>query len=60
VREFLSVIYYQGQVNNKGSELYSEYTTILFKHMFDAQASARENLECAKISKRYYDCKANP
>jgi len=44
-----------------GNESYSEYATVLFNRIFDAQASACENLEHAKIrSKRYYDRKGNP
>jgi len=45
--------------DGKGNESYSEYATILYNRIFDAQTSARKNLEHAKIrSKRYYDCKA--
>jgi len=54
----------------KGNESYSyvrtfifiyECTIALFNRIFDAQASARENLEHAKIRfKRYYDRKTNP
>jgi len=45
--------------DDKGNESYLEHA--LFKRIFDAQGSARENLEQAKIrSKRYYDYKTNP
>jgi len=47
--------------DDKGNESYSEYAIALFNRIFDAQASACENLEYAKIrSKQYYDHKANP
>jgi len=46
--------------DHKSNESYPEYAIILFKRIFDAQASARENLEHAKIrSKRYYNRKEN-
>jgi len=47
--------------DNKGNESYSDYATALFNRIFNAQASARQNIEYAIIrSKRHYDCKANP
>ncbi|KAH0946264.1 hypothetical protein HN011_010737 [Eciton burchellii] len=40
---------------------YPKYATALFKRIFDAQATARENLSRTKIgSKRYYDRRMNP
>jgi len=47
--------------DDNDNESYPEYATALFKRIFDAQATARENLKQAKIrSKRYYDGRANP
>jgi len=47
--------------NDNDNESYPEYTTALFKRIFDAQATAREILKRAKIrSMRYYDRKTNP
>jgi len=47
--------------DDKCNESYSEYATALFNRLFDAQASARKNLEHAKLrSKQYYDRKINP
>jgi len=45
--------------DDKSNESYSEYATALFNRILDAQASARKNLEHAKIrSKQYYGHKA--
>jgi len=47
-------------VDDKSNKLYSEYATALFNRIFDTQASARKNLEHAKLrSKQYYDRKIN-
>jgi len=47
--------------DDKSSESYFEYATALFNQIFNAQASARKNLEHAKLrSKQYYDRKVNP
>jgi hypothetical protein len=47
--------------DNNDNESYPEYVTALFKRIFVAQATARENLKRAKIRcKRYYDRKTNP
>jgi len=47
--------------DDKCNESYSEYATALFNRIFDAQASARKNLEHAKLrSKQYHDRKINP
>jgi len=46
--------------DDKSNESYSEYATALFNRIFDAQASARKNLEHAKLRfKQYYDRKIN-
>jgi len=47
--------------DDNDEDSYPEYATALFKRIFDAQASAPENLKQAKIrSKRYYDRRTNP
>ncbi|KAH0944616.1 hypothetical protein HN011_003832 [Eciton burchellii] len=47
--------------DDNDDESYPEYATAFFKRIFDARASARENLKQAKIrSKRYYDRRTNP
>jgi len=47
--------------DDKSNESYSEYAIALFNRIFDVQASARKNLEHAKLgSKQYYDPKINP
>jgi len=47
--------------DDKSNESYFEYATMLFNRIFNAQASARKNLEYAKLrSKQYYDRKVNP
>jgi hypothetical protein len=47
--------------DDNDNESYPEYATALFKRIFDAQTTARQNIKLAKIRyKRYYERRTNP